>query len=121
MEKSNCLFIINHVHYKINEQKICISKDIPINVIENYRIMIEIFGFNSCTMSDDYCPDTNELQYDTEDNYLIFYVFKNNYIIKDITDNVLVKSNNFDDIINYIDSNYPNIRITPYQKPINIE
>jgi hypothetical protein len=121
MEKSNCLFMTNHVHYKINEQKICIPKDIPLSVIENYRVMIEIFGFNSCAMSDDYCPDTNELQYYTEDNYLIFYVFKNNYIIKDEMCDLLVKSDNFDDIINYIDSIYPNIRITPYQKPINIE
>lgn len=118
---SNCLFITNHTHYKINGQKICVSKDIPLSIIENYRVMIEIFGFNSYTLSFDHCPDTNELEYDTEDNYFVFYVFENNYIIKDGMDNVLIKSNNFDVIINYIDSNYPDIRIIPYQKPINIE
>jgi len=48
MEKFYCTFE-NMVNYIINNQYICVPKFWPINIIENYRLLIETFGFVSFT------------------------------------------------------------------------
>ena len=89
----------------------CIIKNTPKHMLLNYKLMIEIFGFIG--MGDD-CIHDHTIWRPVEDSTydkLTFYTFRDKYILRAISGlitKVLIITKNFNDIIKYMDVNYPN-------------
>jgi len=124
IEQSNCCTYNNRIHYNINGNIICLYNSLTDNMVLNYRLLIEIFSFRSeinnilCRCKMLYCHVDNNCM-------LSFYMESTHYyriytLHRDHNSNyyftAMEESKNFNDIINFLETNYPQIKITPHQK-----
>lgn len=124
IEQSNCCIYNNRIHYNINGNIICLYNSLPDNMVLNYRLLIEMFGFYSevngviCGNNILYCNINNNCKlsfYMESLHYYRIYTLYCNHN-SDYFYTSVIESKNFDGIIKFLETNYPQIKITPPQK-----
>lgn len=114
IKKSDCDFRDAYIHYYIDNSILCLPKSLPEHILLQYRLLIEIFGFQigQCHTR------MNDLRCFVEDNYALhFNMYWNRYYILYHTYyGLAIESENFEDVIRYMDKYYSHLRIVPMQK-----
>ena len=98
-----CHHMSNFYHYRIANKTFICGEFIQEKVLKNYDVMVNIFDFKSYN----------------ESMYLVFYKYGiikytfyhdgKKYILNDENSDIIIKSNNFMEIVNYLSANEPNI------------
>ena len=118
IKKYKCLSY-GRIHYCIDDIFICLPESLPEHMLLQCILLIEIFGFQD----DQRTCGVGILQRFVKEDYLLYFNIDEkhcHYTLEHEHYGLVLKSENFEDVIRYMDKYYPQFRsILPQKLAIN--